>query len=184
MYFPENNLTNNVIFYEIKSSFAGHLYYFCTFTRKIMCVLIIVLLKDANQGVKVFLYILVNLIWVAYVILGDPLKTKTIWIVSIINEAGYFLLIIISYATLNDSNSTFTLCIMMILRSALGILMIILWKVLLFATSPGFINTIKPFYLKIVWKDKEIDPDLLSEGEVTRNQTIYSRSTKKFLAIN
>ena len=69
VYFPENNFVNSINFYETKTSSTGHLYYFCTFARKIMCVLIIVLLKDISRVAKVFLYVMVNLIWLAYIIL-------------------------------------------------------------------------------------------------------------------
>ena len=94
VYFPKNNFINNIIFYEIKSSTAGHQYYLCTFTRKIMCALIIVLHNNINQGTKTFLYIAVNLVWLAYVVLGNPLKTKTTRIVSVINEVSYIGLVI------------------------------------------------------------------------------------------
>ena len=94
VYFPKNNFINNIIFYEIKSTTAGHQYYLCTFTRKIMCAFIIVLLKDINQGAKTFLFIAVNLMWLAYVVLGNPLKTKMTRIVSVINEVSYIGLVI------------------------------------------------------------------------------------------
>ena len=182
VYFPENNFLNSIIFYEVKSSTAGHQYYICTFTRKIMCVLIIVLLKDINQVAKTSLYIAVNLMWLAYIILGDPLKTKTTRIVSIINEVSYIGLIISSYITIS---STFILCILMVLRSSIGILMIILWNVLIFTVSQDFIDTIKPFYFMIEWKIKEIDPDMLSKTEELREKAILSKaSSKKVVAIN
>ena len=165
VHFPENNFINNINCYETKSSPAGNLYYFCTFVRKIMCVLIIVLFKDINQVAKVILYVMINIIWIAYVILCDPLKTKITKIVSVINEVSYIILIIASCKMLSDTNDTFILCMLMVLRSALGIFVISAWKFIFYTTSQDFIDTIKPFHFVIRWKIKKVDPDLISQKE-------------------
>ena len=68
---------------------------------------------------------------------------------------------------------------MMVLRSAVGILMISLWKTLLFVTSPDFIDTVKPFYLRVKWKVKDFDPDMLPKEENTKTLSKPSRKIAK-----
>ena len=107
------------------------------------------------------------------------MKTKITNIVSTINEIGYIILIIVSCLLPGDTNFTFVSCILMMLRSALGIWMICIWKSILYATSPDFIDTIKPFYLTIAWKTEDFDPDLLPKNTNSKKQaTKTTKGTK------
>ena len=63
--------------------------------------------------------------------------------------------------------------------------MISLWKTLLFVTSPDFIDTVKPFYLRVKWKVKDFDPDMLPKEENTKTLSKSSRkNTKKVIKTN
>ena len=63
--------------------------------------------------------------------------------------------------------------------------MISLWKTLLFVTSPDFIDTVKPFYLRVKWKVKDFDPDMLPKDENPKTLLKPSRKiAKKVTKIN
>ena len=59
--FPEVGFINNIIYFGTKRKFVGQTFYFFSFTRKLLCVFAIVLLKGANYYVKMYIFILINL---------------------------------------------------------------------------------------------------------------------------
>ena len=60
-FFPKENTINYIIYFETNKHLMGQLYYFGTFFRKLLCVFVIVLLKDINYYTKIFIYVLINL---------------------------------------------------------------------------------------------------------------------------
>ena len=155
-YFPEKDSINDMLYFQTKKHFAGHLYYFATFLRKAACIFVIVFLRKGSLKGKVPIYVFINILWLAYAVLGDPFRTKIAKIVTIINEIGYIVLILISYTTLENSPSSYKVCISMIFRIPIGIIVVNLLKVILYILSPYFIDTVKyalPFEIR---KNKKV----------------------------
>ena len=164
-FFPAKNLINDIIYYDANQNLTGHLFYFCVFFRKFLSVLAIVLLKDIDHYVKMYIYMLIQFLWLIYAIRGDPFRTRATKYVAVINDSTYVMLILLmTHKIFFDQQSSFVICVSIIFSTTIGVLVVFTTKFILYVLSPECIHDIKevlPFEIKKKEKKLDIDSDIL-----------------------